>query len=92
MADLSGTIAAGGTAQVIAPFNPARHYLSIQNISDTDMWIAFGAAAVADSPSFNLLAGEIAEWGSDAREMICRPISVIGATTGKKFTATDSIV
>jgi hypothetical protein len=89
MADLSGTITSGGNAQTIAGFNPARKALIIQNTSDTDMWVAFGTTAVAASPSFLIEAGNQENWGDEHRTLICRAISVIGATTGKAFTAFD---
>lgn len=42
--DASGTIAAGGTAQLLLPAAVSRSFLTIQNISDTNMFIKFGAA------------------------------------------------
>lgn len=87
MADLSGLITLGGTAQILAAFNPRRRYLSIQ--PEEDLWVSFGGTAVADAPSFQILAGETAEWGSDAKEMICRPISILGATTNSEYFASD---
>lgn len=85
--DLSGSITTGGTAQVLAAFNPRRRYLSIQ--PEEDLWVSFGGTAVADAPSFLVGAGETVEWGSDSKEMICRPISILGATTGTEFFASD---
>ena len=92
MANLSGTITAGGTSQQIAAFDPRRHYFSVQNLSSEDLWVDFGTAAVADQPSYKVESGQIGQWELSARELICRSISIIGATTGSKFTAKDSIV
>lgn len=89
MANLSTTIGTGGTAQVLAAFDPRRKYLSIQ--PEADLWVRFGDTAVADSPSYFIGAGESAQWLSDAQELICRSISIIGATTGDYVTASDAI-
>jgi len=80
----SGSITSGGAAQTAAAANPSRSYLLIQNVSDTDMWVDFGATAVADQPSIKIVAG-----GSYENPPHWCPtglISVIGATTGKTFT------
>lgn len=42
--DASGTIATGGTAQLLLPKAKSRSSLIIQNISDTNMFIEFGGA------------------------------------------------
>lgn len=42
--DASGTITAGGTAQLLLSENPQRKFLMIQNISDTNMFLEFGSA------------------------------------------------
>lgn len=89
MADLSGTIATGGTSQVAGTADVNRMSLHGQNISDTDMWLAFGTAAVADSPSFFIEAGANFMYGREWRELITKSINVIGATTGKKYTMFD---
>jgi len=85
LVDRSGTITAGGTSQKIAEKWPERSYFVFQNHSDTDMWIQFGGAAVADQPSIKVGAG-IAYTPSfvDVRD-----IWVICATTGKKFTCKE---
>jgi hypothetical protein len=91
MTNLSGTITAGNSAQTIAAFNPARRYLSIRNASaDKDLWVRFGGTAAAASPSILIEPGGYAEWGSDARELICRAISVFGDTTSEPFTAFEA--
>lgn len=90
MADYSGSVTLGGTAQTAAAADVNRMSLTIQNPSDTDIWVAFGATAVADSPSFLIEAGANAEYGPMWREMTTKAISVIGATTGKKYTIHDT--
>lgn len=42
--DASGTIATGGTAQLVLPERKSCSFLFFQNISDTDMYIEFGSA------------------------------------------------
>lgn len=90
MADYSGTITTGGTAQTAAAADVNRMTLKIAAPQDEDLWYDFGRAAVADSPSYALLAGQTEFYGPEWRELITKSISVIGATTGKKFTITDT--
>lgn len=42
--DASGTITAGGTAQLVLPEAKQRTFLMFQNISDTNMYLEFGSA------------------------------------------------
>lgn len=83
--DRSGTIATGGTSQLVAAANTRRKSLDFQNISDTDMWITETlAAAEADTPGcWKLSAGEV--WAAGTN----RAVYVVCATTGKKFTALE---
>lgn len=90
MADYSDDITLGGTAQVAATADVNRQTLTFQNPSAEDMHVAFGATAVADSPSFKVESGMTAEWGPEWRELITKAISVIAATTGSKYTLYDS--
>jgi hypothetical protein len=89
MADLSGSIASGGTAQVAATADVNRKALWI-SAPEEELWYAFGATAVSASPSFYLGMGDTAEYGPEWREMITKAISVFGATTGKKYTMFDT--
>jgi hypothetical protein len=93
MADLSGSITSGGTAQTIGAFNPARQGLIFQ-VPDTEevVWLSFGGTAAAASPAIAVQPGQTLTFGKEFRELIVRPISVFGATTGKKYTAFDSAV
>jgi len=84
--DRSGTITTGGTAQELAAENSIRTGLTVQNISDTDMWIdeVGGTAAAAGTGSFLLPAnGGVYQVGT------FNAISIFCATTGKAFTATE---
>lgn len=88
LTDRSGTITTGGTAQQAMAANTSRKYLLIQNISDTNMWINFTTTAVQDSPSILLLAngGSLAQ---EAGFVSTEAVSIICATTGKKWTAKE---
>jgi hypothetical protein len=85
--DRSGTITAGGASQVLAPALPGRLYFEFQNISDITMYINFSAAATVDGNSFKLVAGASYITGG----LFCPngTITIIGATTGKKFIAKE---
>lgn len=45
--DASGTIVAGGTAQLVLPVHPARSHFFFQNNSTHAMWLEFGSARAA---------------------------------------------
>lgn len=83
--DISGSITTGGTAQTIASENKTRRSLMIQNISSGDLWVnqTGGTAAVDVAGSYKLVAGATAFIPTDDA------VSIIGATTGQKFTATE---
>lgn len=49
--DASGTIASGGTAQLVLPQAKVRTSLIIENISDTNMYVEFGGARATASLS-----------------------------------------
>lgn len=83
--DRSGSITTGGTAQALAAANPNRRKLEGQNISSGDLWInEIGGTAAADTAgSYKVPAG------SGFVISTVRAISIVGATTGQKFTATE---
>jgi hypothetical protein len=83
--DRSGSITTGGTAQTLAAHNFARKGLTIQNISTADLWIneIGGTAAANGTGSFQLPAGNSAKISTQMA------VSIVGATTGQKFTATE---
>lgn len=89
----SGTITLGGTAQTVIAANSSRRYLLIQNISDTALWVDFGATAVQDQPSVKLAADSGSGGGFLVFEGNFVPttaLSIIGATTGKKFVCKEA--
>ena len=84
--DRSGSITTGGTAQQLAASNTARRSLTGQNISTGDLWIneTGGTAAADTAGSFKIPAGATFSVSTN------RAISIVGATTGQKFTATEA--
>lgn len=84
MHNISGSITTGDTAQTLTADSNI-NFLSVQNISNGDLWLMEGgAAATKDQPSMKLPAGTILELLGDAAD---GPWSIIGATTGQKFVA-----
>jgi hypothetical protein len=82
----SGSITAGGTAQDLAAANTARKSLTGQNISSGDLWInENGGTAAADGmDAYRVIAGATFKISTNEK------ISIVGATTGQKFTATET--
>lgn len=83
--DGSGTITTGGTSQTVFAASESRRYLEIQNISDETMYVNFGAAATTDSNSFKIVAG--GSYVNVSNFCPTTTVTIIGATTGKKFIA-----
>ncbi|MDQ0472832.1 hypothetical protein [Labrys wisconsinensis] len=87
--DRSGSITAGGSAQQLAAGNPDRKGLKGQNISAGDLWIketdvtGLPTAAIGGAGSFQVQPG--APFKVDTNQAV----SVVGATTGQKWTATE---
>jgi len=82
--DRSGSIAAGGTAQQLAPANPNRRFLRGQNLSTGDLWLnEVGGSASAATPSYRVPAG--GTFGINTNQAV----SIWGATTGQAWSATE---
>jgi hypothetical protein len=85
-ADRSGTITAGGTAQVVLPAWSGRHGCMIQNQSAGSLWVSETATAVAGPPSILIPVG---------LQFLCmspasgQAYSIIGATTAQAFVARE---
>lgn len=86
--DRSGTITLGGTAQTLMAANATRKYLLIENVSNKNLWFNFTTTAVQDQPSCLLLPN--AAFVMEGAFVSTEAISVIGATTGKSFTAKEN--
>lgn len=81
--DASKAITAADVSEQVFAAAAARRYLFIQNISDTDMWVNFGVAAVKDQPSIKISAGGF-------YEPLVPPaaaVNIICATIAKKYVA-----
>ena len=81
----SGSITTGGTAQQLAAANPDRLGLDFQNISAGDLWIneTGGTAAVNTAGSWKIATGQFFSVATN------QAISIVGATTGQAWTATE---
>ena len=84
--DRSGTITAGGTAQVVLPLWGGRHGCMIQNQSTGSLWVSETATAIAGPPSVLIPAGQ---------QFLCmapasgQAYSIIGATAAQPFAARE---
>jgi hypothetical protein len=76
------TITLGGTSQVVQTARAGRTVITIQNTSDTTMWLNFGAVAATDV-GISIAAG--ATWTSPPNFCPVNSINIICTTTGKKF-------
>lgn len=87
--DRSGSIAAGGTSQLLAAANANRKRLIVQNPSDSpeSIFINFTAAATVTGNSLEILAGEM--YDTAGGPITTEAVNVIAATTGTKFTAKE---
>ena len=84
LADRSGTVTTGGSAQDVMAANAARQWGSFVNLASTAGWIAEGATAVADAAgSQSIAAGQTYLVEGRGR------LSWLHATTGAKFTAKE---
>lgn len=77
----SGTITAGGTAQVLMAANTAREGFWLQNLSTADLWLSDLGTAAATQPSLQIAAGAYYE----APAVTAGAYSIYGATTGQAF-------
>lgn len=84
--DGSGTITTGGVDQTVFAANSSRCYLFFQNLSDTVMYLNFGAAATAGAGSVQVAASGGA-FVMEGTFISGQAIHVFCATTGKAFTA-----
>jgi hypothetical protein len=95
LTDRSGTIASGGTANTAIAANSARRYFLLQNLSNTVLWVNFGVTAVQDQPSIALKACGTAGDGTGGAIVFegsfvpTGSISIIGPTTGSKFSCKE---
>lgn len=85
----SGTVAAGGSAQSLAPANATRRGWALQNLSTGDLWVnEFGTTAAAAQPSMRIVAGGLYESPPGGGGGV-GALSLFGAITGQAFTAKE---
>jgi hypothetical protein len=83
-ASLGGTITTGGIAQQLVAAGTTRKGVRGQNISTGDLWINEGGTAVVDGiGSYKVVSGQTFDTS------FMGSLSIIGATTGQKFSATE---
>ena len=89
LTDRSGTLTTAATSQQIAPANPSRRYLLIQNVSTTEvMWVNFTTAATQSEPSI-LLGANGGSLVMEASAVSTEAVNVIGASAGHPWTAKE---
>jgi hypothetical protein len=81
----STTITLGGTAQVGMAALATRKAWVLQNIGSADLWISFVETAQADNPGSMRIAPGASAFSSGGF-VSTQALSIIGATTGQKFT------
>lgn len=89
----SGTITSGGTAQNAFTAGATKHGFTIMNLSTENMWVSFTTTAAADTVASYMLnpAATGVAGGSYSTPFgfgMNTALSVIGATTGNKFSCT----
>ena len=89
--DYSGTISTGNMSQVVINKVLNRNYILIQNVSDTDMWINFGAAANIGAGSIKLLPNGSYELVATTGGYInIDAVNIICSVAGKEFTIKEA--
>ncbi len=83
--DRSGSVTAGGVAQTLAPANSARNGLDLMNISNADLWIN----EIGGSATPNVAGSWRIQSGQGFSVATNRAVSIVGATTGQSWTATE---
>lgn len=84
--DISGSITAGGVAQVLTAADKHMEGFEIQNISNGDLWFnEIGIPAVIGMGSFKLAPGAAYELPPNSKAV--EGVSIIGAMTGQAYTA-----
>jgi 1,2-phenylacetyl-CoA epoxidase PaaB subunit len=85
--NISGTITAGNTAQVLAAANTNRRGWYIRNNSTSSLWVSDMTTAVQSQPSLEIKAGEMYE--APAGGVSMNELSIIGSTTGQSWTGRE---
>ena len=88
--DISGTIAVGGTAQLLVAADPNRRGFFLQNIDPTDtegLWFGFSSGIVPGAPGAYGLAqaANVNYPGGAYQGVLSNALYIVAATTGHKF-------
>jgi len=79
----------GTSSQEVMPVNESRTYLVFQNISDTTMYVNFGALATTDTDSIKVNSGgSITFNGGWVPNQV---VNVICSSAGKKWVAKEGV-
>jgi hypothetical protein len=88
MTDLSGTIATGGSSQLLSAAKQFRRGFYVFNSSAGDLWINdMGNAASAGGSSIKIPAGALYE--NPVNGVTVTAIYIFGASTGQSFSAKE---
>jgi hypothetical protein len=79
----TGTIATANTSVVAAATNASRRYLLVQNVSATEIYVNFSAAAVNPTSGFRLGSNE--SWEAPSHAVPTTTVNIVGATVGQRF-------
>jgi hypothetical protein len=85
--NISSTITAGNTAQVLSAANANRQGFWLRNNSAGSLWLSDMTTAVLSQPSLEIKAGELYE--APAGGVSMNALSIIGATTGQSFSGRE---
>lgn len=87
--DASSTITLGGTAQNIIAAGLVINGFQVSNPdAANDLWVSWSTTALANGTGSHRVAANGGEYVSDFRPLGSVAISLVGAVTGQKFTAT----
>lgn len=86
LTDRNTTITQANVSQQLAPANPNRSYFIFQNVSDTDMSLDFGQAAIIGT---SFLCIPKASFVMEDSFISTQSINVICATQGKAYAAKE---
>lgn len=78
-----GAIVTANVAQVIAQPNPVRRGMTVQNTSDTDMFVSETGEDATPALSYKLVPGAACAINTDAR------VTIVCAASAKTFAATE---
>lgn len=79
------TSGSAGTSTQVMAANTSRRSLFFQNVSDTTLWIRFGASATQDQPSIKLLPNSV--YWEEGLDVDTDSVHVVCSASSKSYTA-----